>query len=205
MKTAAAIDEWALLRGGIELTLRQFGIATEVSVATMSEFGTYASGDDDRPPVDFAVVGNVRDVTQLQAIQRLSDAGIKVIALATVITPAALIDLCSHGAFAVLGRDGDLAAAVRSVANGDRYIAPGLLASMFDHKLEMLHQPRFDLTHREREVLTELVSGRSNGEISERLLIGTQTVKTHLANIYDKLGVHRRTHAVRLALSHSLV
>lgn len=76
---------------------------------------------------------------------------------------------------------------------------------MFDSRVELPRRPRFDLTCREREVLTEVASGRSNDEISEHLLIGTQTVKTHLNNIYDKLGVRRRTHAVHLALSQGLV
>ncbi|MEY2552580.1 MAG: hypothetical protein QOC57_440, partial [Ilumatobacteraceae bacterium] len=101
--------------------------------------------------------------------------------------------------------DGEVSGALESVLNGRRYVAPGLLSAMFDPKVKLPRQPRFDLTYREREVLTEVASGRSNNEISERLLIGTQTVKTHLNNIYDKLGVRRRTHAVQLALSQGLV
>ena len=88
---------------------------------------------------------------------------------------------------------------------GRRYVAPGLLSTLFDPKIEIPRQPRYDLTYREREVLVEVVSGRSNNEIGERLLIGTQTVKTHLNNISDKLGVRRRTHAAQLALSQGLV
>jgi DNA-binding NarL/FixJ family response regulator len=205
MKTAAALDEWALLRGGIELTMQRFGIETAISAATMSQFSADSNQLDGSPAVDYAVVGQVRDVSQLEAVRRLTGLGIRVIALTVCLTPAALIDLCRAGAFAVVGRDGDLAAAVRAVTNGERHVAPGLLAAMFDHKLETLHQPRFDLTQRESEVLAQLVTGRSNDEISERLLIGTQTVKTHLTNIYDKLGVRRRAQAVGLALSHSLV
>ena len=76
---------------------------------------------------------------------------------------------------------------------------------MFSAKAPPPVRPRFDLTVREREVLTELAAGRTNSEISQRLLIGTETVKSHLNNIYDKLDVRRRTHAVSLAVSAGLV
>lgn len=185
--------------------MKQQGISTTVSVATLGEFVTRLTDRaGDRPP-DFGVVGQLGDATQAAAVRRVAETGAKVVALASCSTPSALVELLTAGAFAVIGRGGDLAAAVASVSNGERYVAPDLLSTVFDPKVRVSRTPRFDLTHREQEVLAELVTGRSNVEISERLLIGTQTVKTHLSNIYDKLGVHHRTHAVRVAISHVLV
>jgi NarL family two-component system response regulator LiaR len=162
----------------------------------------------DERPIDIVVVGQVSDATQAASVRRLAATGAIVIALTVCTAPSTLIELCSDGAFAVIGRDGDadeLSAAVSSVIARDRYIAPGLLSTMFDSKSPVASQPRFGLTERERQVLSELVSGRSNHEIGERLLIGSQTVKTHLSNIYDKLGVRRRTQAARLAVTYGLV
>ena len=69
-----------------------------------------------------------------------------------------------------------------------------------------LPELRFDrrdlarLTAREREVLRALASGARTTEIAERLDIAERTVKAHLANIYQKLGVDSRTAAVAVAL-----
>jgi DNA-binding CsgD family transcriptional regulator len=51
------------------------------------------------------------------------------------------------------------------------------------------------LTPREREIVAQLVEGRSNAEIAERLAIAPTTVRKHLENIYAKLGVNTRTAA----------
>lgn len=59
------------------------------------------------------------------------------------------------------------------------------------------------LTPREREILMLVAEGRGNQEIGERLGISLRTVKVHLANIFVKLGVNRRTEAVALAYSDS--
>ena len=56
------------------------------------------------------------------------------------------------------------------------------------------------LTAREREVLRSLTSGARTIEIAEQLDIAERTVKAHLANIYQKLGVDSRTAAVAMAL-----
>jgi DNA-binding NarL/FixJ family response regulator len=53
------------------------------------------------------------------------------------------------------------------------------------------------LTPRERELVVLLRDGLTNQEIAERLVISTGTVRTHLENIFGKLGVHSRTAAVR--------
>jgi DNA-binding CsgD family transcriptional regulator len=55
------------------------------------------------------------------------------------------------------------------------------------------------ISEREFEVLELLAEGHSNKEIAERLFVSPHTVKTHLAHLYDKLEVSRRTEAVRKA------
>jgi DNA-binding CsgD family transcriptional regulator len=56
------------------------------------------------------------------------------------------------------------------------------------------------LTTREIEVLRAAASGRSASELAAQLFVSTNTVKTHLAHCYDKLGAHNRAEAVALAL-----
>jgi DNA-binding NarL/FixJ family response regulator len=53
------------------------------------------------------------------------------------------------------------------------------------------------LTRREREILQLLSMGLSNQEMAEKLVIAEGTLKRHVANLYQKLGVHNRTQAVR--------
>ncbi len=55
------------------------------------------------------------------------------------------------------------------------------------------------LTVRELDVLNLLADGLTNGEIAQRLWIAPGTVRRHLENIYEKLGVHTRTAAVAAA------
>jgi DNA-binding NarL/FixJ family response regulator len=56
------------------------------------------------------------------------------------------------------------------------------------------------LTARESEALALLMSGLRNREIGEAMFVSTDTVKTHLANVYRKLGVRNRAEAVAVAL-----
>jgi LuxR family maltose regulon positive regulatory protein len=68
----------------------------------------------------------------------------------------------------------------RQVADGERSLSKGS-----------------DLTRREREILQLLAIGLSNQEMAERLFIAEGTLKRHVANLYQKLGVHNRTQAIR--------
>lgn len=52
------------------------------------------------------------------------------------------------------------------------------------------------VSERELEVLALLAAGRSNKEIAQRLAVSPNTVKTHVANLFEKLGVKRRTEAI---------
>ena len=60
------------------------------------------------------------------------------------------------------------------------------------------------LTRREVEILTHLSDGQSNKEIARKLNLSPNTVKTHLANLYEKLGAKNRTQAVTKARELSL-
>lgn len=55
------------------------------------------------------------------------------------------------------------------------------------------------ISPRELDVLAELAAGHSNKQIAARLHVSPNTVKTHVARLFDKLGARRRTEALRKA------
>ena len=57
---------------------------------------------------------------------------------------------------------------------------------------------RLGLTPRELQMLELIAAGLSNKEISERINLSENTVKTHLSRLFEKLGARRRTQAVQL-------
>jgi ATP/maltotriose-dependent transcriptional regulator MalT len=61
------------------------------------------------------------------------------------------------------------------------------------------------ITPRELEILEALAAGFSNREIAERLFVSENTVKTHTARVFDKLGARRRTQAVQRAKEAGLI
>ncbi len=66
-------------------------------------------------------------------------------------------------------------------------------------------QSSLGITEREREVLALLAEGRSNKQIAARLGLSPNTVKTHVAHLFEKLRVARRTEAILLARELGLV
>jgi LuxR family maltose regulon positive regulatory protein len=60
----------------------------------------------------------------------------------------------------------------------------------------MLPEP---LSERELDILRLIATGRSNQEIAEILVIALSTVKSHINNLYSKLGTNRRTEAIAIA------
>lgn len=70
------------------------------------------------------------------------------------------------------------------------------------------HEPEkekyYQLTRREKDVLMEIASGKSNKEIAASLFISEKTVKTHVSNLLAKLDVADRTQAALFAVKHHL-
>ena len=91
------------------------------------------------------------------------------------------------------------------VHGGATAIDPGMAARAADTAARMQRDEfwpgaRQGLTQRESEILSYVVNGLSNRGIANKLVIGDETVKTHLRSIYRKLGVSDRTGAVATAL-----
>jgi DNA-binding NarL/FixJ family response regulator len=99
----------------------------------------------------------------------------------------------------------ELVAAVRAVASGESLLFPAAVRELAlrYHRPERYAGP--PLTPREREVLTLMAEGLSNAGIAQRLVLGTETVRTHVASLLRKLGARDRTHAVVLAYGCGLV
>lgn len=98
----------------------------------------------------------------------------------------------------------ELADAIRSAFAGRPTLAPEAAQVLIQASRQPL-QPGFDLTEREREVLSLLVKGMSNNDIADRLVVSRSTVKFHVSSILSKLNVSSRTEAVALALNQKLV
>jgi NarL family two-component system response regulator LiaR len=98
----------------------------------------------------------------------------------------------------------ELASAIRAAHAGHSTLAPEATEALIN-STRSRRDIGFDLTEREREVLTLLAGGLSNMEISSELSISKATVKYHLTNVFTKLGAKNRVEAVTTALEHNLV
>lgn len=92
----------------------------------------------------------------------------------------------------------NLASQQRSNRLRDKFLAELLAEISADYETD--NDSEQLLSNRERDVLRGLIHGRSNREVSESLGISQNTVKFHLKNVFQKLGVSSREDAVRVSL-----
>ena len=98
----------------------------------------------------------------------------------------------------------ELADAIRSAHAGKATMAQEALQAL----VKQTSQPKtshYGLTAREKEILVLLVEGLNNPKISEKLHISIGTTRTHVSNIFNKLGVSNRAEAIAMALRNNLV
>lgn len=93
----------------------------------------------------------------------------------------------------------ELVAAIRMVNEGRSYVTQEIFEKL-TRRLEAE-----DLTPREIEVLEHIVQGRSNKQISSLFEISGATVKAHINNLLNKLGVSDHTQAVTAAINRGVV
>ncbi|MHB1318208.1 MAG: response regulator [Anaerolineae bacterium] len=107
----------------------------------------------------------------------------------------------------------ELLSAVRTVAAGGAIISPGMLRDLLGRISGLMEPsavgqpctPELGLTRREMEVLGLMAEGLTNQEIADRIIVSPTTVKTHVQNILQKLGVSDRTQAAVYAVRCGLI
>ena len=104
-----------------------------------------------------------------------------------------------------------LATAIEDVVGGGSAVSAKMGGKLFDILRQLLRHQGFSsprppcLTGREVEVLRHVAAGKTSREIGRVLYISENTVKNHVRNILDKLGLHSRSEAVLFALREHLI
>ncbi len=138
--------------------------------------------------------------------------GTAVLVLTTYSDDVSISRALRAGARGYLTKDAsreDIAVAIRSVARGQATFDPAVSARLISGLTpEADPAPAVPtapdrrlagLTRREQEVLRLIGAGLTNPEIADQLFVSTSTVKTHINNLFAKLQLRDRPHAVRLA------
>lgn len=186
------------------------------SAGDLDVVGEAASGDEvlavarrERPDVvlmDLQLSSGSGTTDGIQATRRLTaePGGPRVLVLTTYDTDADVSRAIEAGATGYLlkaGRPEDLFDAIRAAARGQSMLSPQIASRV----VTRMRQPAPTLTERETQVLRRLADGLSNRQIADQLFISPTTVKTHVAHIYEKLGVDTRAAAVAVASERRLI
>jgi len=126
----------------------------------------------------------------------------KILVLADTAGDAEISKALKKGASGYICKDispDELVKAIRVVSSGKKYI-PSDIAEILSE-----HIGNEELTPTETRILQQIVAGKANKEIAYDLNISENTVKTHVKNVFEKLGVSDRTSAATLAIRRGLV
>jgi DNA-binding NarL/FixJ family response regulator len=204
-------DDQPLARAGFRAVLEATGA---VKVVAEAESGDQAVELARRHDPD-VVLMDVRmpGTDGIEATRRMPNQ--KVLILTTFGLDDYIIEALRAGASGFLLKDApvdELVRAVRTVAAGDAQLSPAVTKRLLDQVARRLpaavardSRALAELTEREREVLRLLAAGMSNAEIAAALVVSEATVKSHVSNVLQKLGLRDRVQAVIYAYENGLV
>ncbi len=210
--TVLIADDQALVRTGFR---RLLDGEADLHVVAEAGDGTSAVAAACRHRPDVALLDIRMPVMDgIEATRRIVAATpTRVVILTTFDLDEYVYDGLRAGASGFLLKDAppdQLIAALHAAAAGDALIAPSITRRLID---EFARRPRpgdadaavATLTARERDVLRRLARGLSNAEIAGAMYLGEATIKTHVGNVFTKLGLRDRVQAVVYAYEHGLI
>jgi DNA-binding NarL/FixJ family response regulator len=155
--------------------------------------------------------------TGLEALKDMSTEepnGVRVILLTAEIKKNQIVEALQLGARGVVLKDSAtqlLIKSIHTVMSGEYWVGRESVSNLVQYLRNLLQssgdearQKKFGLTNRELEIISTVVAGFSNKEIAEYFKIAEDTVKHHLSNIFDKLGVSTRLELALFAVNQSL-
>jgi DNA-binding NarL/FixJ family response regulator len=199
-------DDHRVVRTGLEQLLGTFDDVGIVGVATNGEEAVERCSAE-RPDVallDLEMPG-MDGVEATRRIRTMSP-GTSVVAFTSFSDRERIVRALDAGAVGYLLKDAEPTAlhdAILAAARGEAPLDPKAAAELLAERSAAAPTKR--LSDREREVLVLVAEGSANKQIARRLGISEKTVKGHLTNIFQALGVGDRTQAALWAERHGLL
>ena len=203
MIRVAIVDDHMVVRRGLQ-GLLDAEADIEV-VATASDGGDAVSVLAHSPDVILMDL-SMPDVDGIEATRRVlaESPQTHVVVLTSFVDKSRIMAALEAGAAGYILKDadaGDVSAAVRAAAAGGSPLDPKVARVVLDEGRRPA-QPTTDLSPREIEVLELVQQGMANKQIARRLGIAERTVKAHLTNVFQAIGVTDRTAAALWAQEH---
>jgi two-component system NarL family response regulator len=213
MTRVVVVDDVALFRTGLSAALTESGF--DVVAQAEDAEGAVAIAESEQPHLvvlDILMPGlsGLDVVEKIQAVAPDS----QIVLLSSSESEADLLEGIRAGARGYLNKDTSfeiLARAMVDIAEGGAAVTPKMAGKLFDATRQMLrHRELFAarkpaLTGRELEVLELVARGHTSRQIGDILFISENTVKNHVRNVLDKLGLHSRNEAVLFAIRENLI
>jgi DNA-binding NarL/FixJ family response regulator len=152
----------------------------------------------------------------LEALREMiADSGsVRVILLTAAAEKDQIVEALQLGARGVVLKDSAtqiLLKSIRAVMNGEYWVGRESVSNLVQYLRGLIgssgnaaRQRRYGLTPRELEIVSAVVAGYANKEIAEHFKISEDTVKHHLSNIFDKVGVSTRLELALFAVNQAL-
>ena len=203
--TVALVDDHRVVRRGLRSLIESFADLRVVGEASSAEEALEALADwqPDVLILDLLLPGGMDGIAALDQVRRVAP-HTRVVVLTSYTDEARVIAALRAGAIGYVRKDADpdlLPLAIRAAARGQSMLDPAIASAVLK---DLSAQPGDDLTQREREVLRELARGKTNRAIAAALVIGEETVKTHVGSILAKLHLAHRTQAALYAVRQGL-